>query len=67
MYIEDVNPTYVSMPGWKKPCAGIRDYEELDNNAKSYIERVESLCGAPIVMISTGPRREDTIIRQYPL
>ena len=67
MSIEDVNPTYVSMPGWKKPCAGIRDYEELDNNAKSYIERVESLCGAPIVMISTGPRREDTIIRQYPL
>ena len=44
-----------------------RDYEELDNNAKSYIERVESLCGAPIVMISTGPRREDTIIRQYHL
>tara|TARA_B100000287_G_scaffold422116_1_gene463627 strand:+ start:2487 stop:3767 length:1281 start_codon:yes stop_codon:yes gene_type:complete len=67
MSIEDVNPTYVSLPGWKKPCAGIRDYEELDNNAKSYIERVESLCGAPIVMISTGPRREDTIIRQYPL
>ena len=67
MSIEEVEPSYISMPGWEKPCAGIRDYEQLDGKAKSYIEKIESLCGAPIVMISTGPRREDTIVRQYPL
>jgi len=67
MSIEEVKPSYISMPGWEKPCAGIRDYEQLDGKAKSYIEKIESLCGAPIVMISTGPRREDTIVRQYPL
>ena len=67
MFIEEVKPSYISMPGWEKPCAGIREYEALDDRAKSYIEKIETLCGAPIVMISTGPRREDTIVRQYPL
>ena len=67
MSISEVNPSYISMPGWKKPCSGLQDFEDLDDKAKSFIEKIESLCQVPIVMISTGPRREDTIVRQYPL
>ena len=52
------------MPGWSKPTAGQTLYEELDDNAKSFVEIIEEISGVPVIMISTGPKRENTIIRQ---
>ena len=52
------------MPGWSKPTAGQTSYTELDDNAKSFVEKIEEISGVPVIMISTGPKREDTIIRK---
>jgi adenylosuccinate synthase len=57
---------YEEMPGWRESSAGITDYERLPPNAKKYLERLQTLTGVPISIVSTGPDREQTIIRQHP-
>jgi adenylosuccinate synthase len=57
---------YEEMPGWKESSVGITRYEELPRNAKAYLERVQELVGVPIDIISTGPDRDETIIRKNP-
>ena len=65
--LNDIEPQYIELEGWQEPTAGVQRFEDLNNKAIDFIAKVEELCGAPIVMISTGPRREDAIIRKYPL
>ena len=57
---------YEELPGWKEISAGVTRYEDLPDNAKSYLSRLEALVGVPISIISTGPDRDQTIIRQNP-
>lgn len=57
-----LEPIYETMPGWKTSLSNIRKYEDLPENAKKYIAKVEDLIGAPIGIISVGPDREQTII-----
>ncbi len=64
MDLELAQPEYLEMPGWSKLTAGQTSYEELDDNAKSFVEKIEEISGVPVIMISTGPKREDTIIRK---
>jgi adenylosuccinate synthase len=45
---------------------GITSYDNLPANAKTYLERLQALVGVPITIISTGPDRDQTIIRQNP-
>lgn len=59
-------PVYEDMPGWKSSTAGITAYRALPGNACRYLERIEELVGVPIEIISTGPDRAQTIIRQHP-
>lgn len=56
-----LEPIYETLPGWKTPLGGITKYEDLPENAKKYISRLEDLIGAPIGIISVGPDREQTI------
>ena len=56
-----LEPIYETMPGWKTSLSDIRKYEDLPENAKKYISKVEDLIGAPIGIISVGPDREQTI------
>ena len=56
-----LEPIYETMPGWKTSLSDIRKYEDLPENAKNYIAKVEDLIGAPIGIISVGPDREQTI------
>ena len=56
-----LEPIYETMPGWKTDLSDIRKYEDLPENAKKYISKVEDLIGAPIGIISVGPDREQTI------
>ena len=51
------------MPGWKTDISKIKNYEDLPDNAKKYIEKVEDLIGAPVGIVSVGPDREQTIFR----
>jgi adenylosuccinate synthase len=56
-------PIYETLPGWKTHTNGITAYDDLPENAKAYVRRLEELVGAPMAMISTGPERSETIIR----
>ena len=57
---------YEDLPGWKESTVGIARYGDLPANARSYLERLQSLVGVPITIISTGPDRDQTIILQNP-
>ncbi len=54
------------MPGWSESTVGITDYEQLPENAKAYIRRIEELVGIKVAIISTGPERDETIILEHP-
>lgn len=64
--IADCRPVYEDMPGWDRSTVGITDYSELPENARSYLTRIEELVGIPLDIISTGPDREQTIIKRDP-
>ena len=64
MDLQDAKPIYLELDGWSEPTAGKTDYEDLNDNAKSFVKKIEEISGVPVIMISTGPKREDTIIRQ---
>ena len=61
-----IKPIYKTFPGWKLPTNGIKNIEDLPNNAKNYIYAVEDFVGAKISSISTSPEREDTILLENP-
>ncbi|HXC09761.1 MAG TPA: adenylosuccinate synthetase, partial [Steroidobacteraceae bacterium] len=62
----DAQAVYEELPGWTESTVGITRYEDLPANARSYLERLQVLVGVPITIISTGPDRDQTIIRQNP-
>ncbi len=61
---KDLTPVYEELPGWKSVSSGVTNYEELPENAKKYIARMEELLGVSACIVSTGPKREETIIRR---
>ena len=62
-----VTPVYETMPGWSESTVGVTKFEELPENAKKYIRRLEELAGVPVAIISTGPEREQTIMLIDPM
>ena len=62
--LAECEPVYETLPGWKTNISKVTEYEELPAAARSYIRRIEDLCGAPVSVISTGPERTETIIRE---
>jgi adenylosuccinate synthase len=56
-------PNYVTTKGWKQSTVGISNYDELPQAAKDYVRRIEDELEVPITIVSTGPRREETILR----
>jgi adenylosuccinate synthase len=56
-------PVYETLPGWSRPTAGVRRYDELPREAQGYVARLEEVTGVPAAIISTGSAREHTIIR----
>jgi adenylosuccinate synthase len=64
--IEQCEPIYETLPGWSDTTAGLTNWEQLPANAKRYLERMQSLIGAPIDMVSTGPDRVHTILLRHP-
>lgn len=59
--LEGCEPVYETYKGWEGDISAIRDFDELPENAKIYIKRLEELCGARIAMIGVGPGREQNI------
>lgn len=62
----DCEPVYEDMPGWQESTVGITRYDDLPATARQYLERIETLVGVPLDIVSTGADREHTIIRRHP-
>ena len=60
--LESCEPIYEEIPGWDGSTASTTNVKDLPHGAKLYVNRIEELIGVPIDIISTGPRREETII-----
>ena len=60
--LEKCKPIYKSFKGWKEQTSGMRDIEDLPDQAKNFISSIEKLLGIKISLISTGPDRKDIII-----
>jgi adenylosuccinate synthase len=54
------------MPGWSGTTAGLTEFDQLPDNAKAYIARIEELVGVKVSILSTGPDRNETIIMESP-
>lgn len=65
-FYESVTPKYETLQGWSESTVGITNYDDLPENAKKYIKRIEALIDCPIDIISTGPDREETIVLRDP-
>jgi len=64
--MEKCEPVLIEMPGWKESTVGTKSLDQLPQAARDYLDKVESLCGVPIDIISTGPDREETLIKRHP-
>ena len=56
-------PIYETLPGWKKDIYGTTDWDALPKNAKAYVRHLEAILGVPVAILSTGPDRAHTIVR----
>lgn len=65
--LEKAKPVLRKLPGWKCGIRGIRNYEDLPENCRAYVEFIEEQIGYPITMVSNGPGREDIIYRKSAL
>ena len=65
-FYESVTPKYETLQGWSESTVGVTNYDDLPENAKIYIKRIEALIDCPIDIISTGPDREETIVLRDP-
>ncbi|RJX72294.1 adenylosuccinate synthase [Vibrio sinensis] len=63
---EKVTPIYETMPGWSENTFGAKSIDALPQAALDYIKRIEELTGVPVDIISTGPDRNETIIKVHP-
>jgi adenylosuccinate synthase len=59
-------PVFETMPGWSDSTFGVKTWEQLPANAQAYLTRLEQLCGVPVDIVSTGPERDETILRRHP-
>jgi adenylosuccinate synthase len=62
----EVSPIYETVEGWGDSTAGARSWGELPAQAIKYVRRIEELVGCPVALMSTSPKREDTILVQNP-
>ncbi|PKD43032.1 adenylosuccinate synthase [Rhodohalobacter barkolensis] len=61
--VERLKPVYKSFPGWETSTRNISSFDDLPENAKTYIQFIEEFIGVDFTIISTGPKRTETIVR----
>lgn len=63
VFLEKVTPIYTVLPGWQTNTQGVTTFDKLPDTAKEYLKTIEKLTSIPISYISTGPKREEIIVR----
>lgn len=61
--LANVTPVYESMPGWSESLEQCTSFDQLPENARAYVRRLEELGGVPITLVSVGPDRDQTLSR----
>ncbi len=60
----EVEPIYETLPGWMADTTQCREFSQLPANCQKYVERIGEIAGAPVGIVSVGPERDHTIVRQ---
>ena len=55
-------PVYEEVPGWTEDISGLKKFEDLPENARNYLKRIEELAQTPVEIVSVGPGRDETIV-----
>lgn len=63
---EKVAPVYEEMPGWQEDISGVRHVDDLPRQARDYVRRIEELTGTPVMLLSVGPDRSETLLLDNP-
>lgn len=61
--LERAKPVFTTLPGWKSDIRGITNYDDMPENAKKYVDFLESQIETPITMVSSGPKRHEMTYR----
>lgn len=64
--LQECEPVYETMPGWQSSTLGMTEYDQLPENAKNYIKKIEEITSIPVLIISTGAERDETIMLEDP-
>jgi adenylosuccinate synthase len=59
--LKECRPVYEELTGWQSDLSGVTSFDQLPKRAAEYIEKLEDVTGCPIVLVSVGPRRDQTI------
>lgn len=65
--LKNAEPVYESWPGWEGSVKDARRYEDLPQEAKDYLQRIQELIHCPISIVSVGPERNQTILLENPI
>ncbi len=64
--LKECTPVYEEIEGWQKDISALETYDELPQQVQGYVDKIESWSGCPVVLVSVGPRRDQTLIRSNP-
>jgi len=64
VHLEGCKPVFEKLKGWEEDISNIRNFDDLPENAKKYIKRIEELIEVPITIIGVGPKRDQIILRK---
>ncbi len=64
--LKDCTPVYEEIPGWQSDINAMTSYDQLPTQVKDYVEKIEKWTGCPVVLVSVGPRRSETLTRTNP-
>ncbi len=59
---DELEPEFITLPGWREPTSGCRHYQNLPVRAKKYIEKIAQLLDCPVAMVSVGSGRNQTVM-----
>ncbi len=62
--LADCEPVYETLPSWKEDISGMTEFKQLPKTAQNYVKAIEKWLETPVVIISVGPGREQTIVRK---
>jgi len=64
--LKECTPVYEEIPGWQKDICSLENYTELPQQVQDYVDKIEVWSGCPVVLVSIGPRRSQTLFRSNP-